>query len=778
MLSWFAHAQTYTWKNVRIGGCGSVTSIKAHPLVQNLYFITTDVGNPYRWNNTTQSWEGLLNSVTFANWNLGACANLAFDPNDSTGNTLYATVGKYPETWASIGKVIKSTNRGTTWTDTNLSIWVGANYDQKSGERIAVDPQNSNVVYVTTRQDGTYKSTNAGSSWTKINTLNGEFIVFDISAGITGGVTKNIYIGTSTGVSRSSNGGSNFSLMSHSPLNVNKAAIHKNGTLYVTAERGLFKWNGTTWSNISPETNTVYLGVDINPANSNQVIANQHSYSLGNNPVYISNNGGSNWTNLTENMTNDNSETPFKPESQFASSIFDFCWDPFNANKVFFTDWFNVFQTDNIFSANVNWKVRAVGHEEIVTTGVLTCPPSGSNTLLSCTADVGGFQHTSITSPPATSLVSLLPAMNNGSGVAFSESNTNFIARVGSNGWDGSSVGAYSTNGGLSFTAFPNLPGNRGRIAVSATGEILIWATQSGFTYRSINRGKEWTKINTIPRNIIGGSNIFIYTNPMASDKVNGNKIYIYNAGKMYVSTDAGASFTVTASLLPNLGNTDFIKVETSPGIEGDVWLGLNGSGLYHSTNSGTSFTRIKSVQVARSIAVGKPGCFTPAVYVFGTVNNIADGIFRSDDNGATWIQINTAAYRMGMEPNSMAADRIMYGRVYIGTNGNGIYEGEPSVATLPRCACPEPALKQLVTQPRFQISPNPVSRNELLKITPMRPDELYNITVQNEAGQILLKSVNNSGKKDILTAQWLPGFYLLKIATRKSVFVSKIVAK
>lgn len=74
-----------------------------------------------------------------------------------------------------------------------LSIWVGSHNDQNSGERMAVDPQNSNLVYVATKRDSTYKSTNAGSSWPQVSTLNGEFVIFDVSGGVTVGVTKNIF---------------------------------------------------------------------------------------------------------------------------------------------------------------------------------------------------------------------------------------------------------------------------------------------------------------------------------------------------------------------------------------------------------------------------------------------------------------------------------------------------------------------------------------------------------------------------------------------------------
>lgn len=103
-----ASAQT-SWATVRIGGGGNVTSIKPHPAVPNLFFATTDVGNPYRWNHTDQKWEGLLNGVPLSQANNSACGNIAVDPQDATGNILYATVGKYANytySWAPAGKVL------------------------------------------------------------------------------------------------------------------------------------------------------------------------------------------------------------------------------------------------------------------------------------------------------------------------------------------------------------------------------------------------------------------------------------------------------------------------------------------------------------------------------------------------------------------------------------------------------------------------------------------------------------------------------------------------
>ena len=107
-----ASAQSYTWKPVRIGGGGATTTIQAHPKVKNLYFITTDVGTPYRWNATEQRWEGMFYKSGFKGWeNRSAAARLAFDPSDATGNTLYVTTGGM---WSVDGTVLKSVDRGNT----------------------------------------------------------------------------------------------------------------------------------------------------------------------------------------------------------------------------------------------------------------------------------------------------------------------------------------------------------------------------------------------------------------------------------------------------------------------------------------------------------------------------------------------------------------------------------------------------------------------------------------------------------------------------------------
>ncbi len=659
----------YTWNTVRIGGGGAVPGMIAHPKVKDLFYCRTDVGNCYRWDGTGQKWVGLLNSVKNSESWLSSAADIAIDPSDISGKTLYITVGKYD--WAGNGGVWKSGDGGTSWSRLNLNITVGSNQDQLVGQRLAVSPLNSSIIILTTKSDGTYRSINGGLNWTNVTATNGTFVLFDpVSSNI-------VYIGHSGGVIKSIDGGANFSPMAGAPSLCRRASIHNSGIMYVTTETGVSKWNGSSWSAITPggTNNVVFGAVCVNPQNANQVLVSKHAWK-DHLDMYRSSDGGTKWTLI--NNQRDVTECPWEPEWHFAASTFELCWDPFNQNHIWFTDWYSTWETNDPWASNVIWKARAVGHEEIVTTGMLACPPNGDIVLLSGVADVGGFDHTSLIAPPSQNIwKSGLPSGMASTGVAFQETNTKFIARVGRIGWDGSGTGGYSTNGGLSYNVFESIPGDGGRIAISATNNTMVWATQGGNTYYSTNNGTNWNASAGLP-SLIGGSNIFTYIQPLAADKVNGNKFYAYNNGKFYRSSDGGITFSVVNSSLPKLDNNDFVNLVTVPGEEGVIYLGLNESGLYRSSNGGTNFTKLTLPTTASLIAVGKSGTSNNAtVFIYGTVNGL-DGVFRSEDNGLTWTEISTAEYQMGDEPNSMAADRNIFGRIFIGTNGNGIYYGEP----------------------------------------------------------------------------------------------------
>jgi len=125
-------------------------------------------------------------------------------------------------------------------------------------------------------------------------------------------------------------------------------------------------------------------------------------------------------------------------------------------------------------------------------------------------------------------------------------------------------------------------------------------------------------------------------------------------------------------------------------GIDGDIWLagGSTGSGVYgiwHSTNSGATFTKLTNVQQADTIGFGKsaPGQTYPALFTNAQIGGVR-GFFRSDDAGATWVRINDDQHNWGTANAAITGDPRIYGRVYIATNGRGIIYGDIAGALPP----------------------------------------------------------------------------------------------
>lgn len=163
------------------------------------------------------------------------------------------------------------------------------------------------------------------------------------------------------------------------------------------------------------------------------------------------------------------------------------------------------------------------------------------------------------------------------------------------------------------------------------------------------------------------------YTNPftavpslpssaaIASDKLNNSIFYGAAGSSFYLSVDGGKTFAAKGSLGTS---TSPVKVIVNPSVTGDVWVSTD-TGLFHSTNLGTSFTAIAGVTSAWAIALGAPaktGGY-PALFASASIGGTV-GVFRSDDTGVNWVQINDAAHGFGSaSANVLTADPRIYGR-------------------------------------------------------------------------------------------------------------------
>ena len=174
------------------------------------------------------------------------------------------------------------------------------------------------------------------------------------------------------------------------------------------------------------------------------------------------------------------------------------------------------------------------------------------------------------------------------------------------------------------------------------------------------------------------------------ADRVNPKKFYgmsLYE-GKLFLSTDGAVSFveqpfTLTRRLahaqhlLASKAGSGWDRLYTTPGREGDLWVTAL-TGLYHSTDTGKTFTRMEGITELRGFGFGKgaPGANDPALYMVG----VANGHARHPALGrlrATWVRINDDQHQFGLI-GQITGDPKQYGRVYVGTFGRGIVYGDP----------------------------------------------------------------------------------------------------
>jgi xyloglucan-specific exo-beta-1,4-glucanase len=210
----------------------------------------------------------------------------------------------YTNSWdPNPGAIIRSSDKGATWASTDLPFKVGGNMPGRGmGERLAVDPHNSKILYFGARSgNGLWKSTDGGVTWAKVSSftatgtfapdpsdtsgLNNDkmglaFVTFDSTSTVTNGATSRIFVGTADNITASvyvsNDAGATWSAVAGQPK---KYFPHKcrlqpdEKALYLTYSDGTGPYDGTsgavyrydiaagTWKDITPASGgDLYFG--------------------------------------------------------------------------------------------------------------------------------------------------------------------------------------------------------------------------------------------------------------------------------------------------------------------------------------------------------------------------------------------------------------------------------------------------------------------------------------------------------------------------------------
>jgi xyloglucan-specific exo-beta-1,4-glucanase len=695
----------YSWDNVPVGANGFVTGLAIHPKEKNLVYCRTDVGGAYRYDFDKEEWIPLNDSFDTSMSSFYGIDGIALDPNNP--ELVYIAAGS-----GSQSDIFKSYDRGETWFRLHFS---GARFDANGGNRgwgecIAVDPNNSNIIYCGTASGGLWKSENAGASWTNVYSTSNPVrsVVFDEND-VADGVTQTVYAGgVNENLIYTHDGGQTWKTDASSPKNIRRMDVNSNNTLYIASGDGLFSYDGTTYTDISPDRTigTNYVSVSVASQNDNQIVCvgPQTSSNYMGTPIYLSHDGGKTWTGINSSrlVTSGLSWDSYvdSPNSSFAANAQCLLIDPCDNDRVWFGDFFGVYKTDNINrEGNQYWKFAYEGIEEVCPRDFL-CPPTGDLRLYAAIADIDGMVYSDYKSVPDRRIRANrdIPWMMGTAAIDYCEEKPNIVVRVGYNYYSAAkaeiSFDGTETWQNITFRkkSDPNSVYDLyqfGQLAVSSkinpeTGNPAIVVMPSGRSNLPLlvsdDLGETWSEVTGLPQGYIS-TQFWNKGTYLAADSVDGARFYMCDRNmecNFYVSEDWGKSWRKTA----NPGGAwyaDKTYVKTAPGIEHEVWLSSGGRSLWKSHDGGESFTKMENIEEIESFGFGKnePGRTNPTVYAYAKINGVK-GAFRSVDMGETWVRINDKYNTIGNQPIVMEGDMQTFGVVYIGTGGRGIFYGEP----------------------------------------------------------------------------------------------------
>ncbi|MDQ2730797.1 MAG: glycoside hydrolase, partial [Armatimonadota bacterium] len=595
-------AVPYMWKNVTIGGGGYVLDVYCHPKQRDLVYIRTDVGGFYRWDPAGTRWIPLTDQFGPGQSNYYGGEGMALDPNDP--KVVYIAAGK---THSSLGTIFKSVDGGRSWGKLPLDLKMGGNEEHRwGGERLVVSPFNSKILLFGSRSDGLWRSADAGESWSKVAPFAAKlkdgigFTAIAFSLATRGVVFAASY---DDGVYESEDEGLTWQRTPLAPEEVERLVASPNGALYATHRHGVGKWTAGQWTDVTPTgVKEAFCGFSVNPQDPKDLITTTSTPKLR---LFRSRDGGKTWT---EQKTLTQSSAPWYSGSmkqiQYVAGL---TFDPCVPGRVWLTDWYATYETDNINADPVVFRNHERGHEELVVF-TLACPPGGPP-LLSGTADVDGFVHENLDDFPIHGIGDYYggkgPTFGYTEQIAWCPAHPERTARAGVIPWNHSGGVALSKDGGRTWTAAPAWDSKimAARIAIGAADpdNMVVLGVGAGPAVSTRNGGISWQPVTGLPDNLV--PDVWNWQTPLVADGLLTGVFYLYHNGKVYKSIDGGATFGVVCDGLPGWAQS----LVSVPGKAGELWLAMGDSGLYHSTDAGSTFSAVLSVKRATLFALGKP---------------------------------------------------------------------------------------------------------------------------------------------------------------------------
>ncbi len=698
----------YRWKSVQVVGAGFVDGIVTHPTAKNVRFIRTDMGGAYRWDTKANQWMPMLDWVPYEDLNWMGVESIAVDPTDP--KKVFLACGTYTNPTTPDGAILRSSDGGRTFKATRVPIKFGGNENGRgNGERMTVDPNSPNTLYLGTRNLGLWQSEDGAVTWKKVKSfpwkpsgMRGVGVVVtlcDPVSGKSGQKSKTIYVAVSDsqgpGIYRSDDTGQTWKAETGCPTGLVPTHLVRgnDGALWATYASSagpspMFSGavyrkaaGSNTWQDVTPDKPTYekrfgYVAVAVDAQHPNTAIVS--TFLRQEEQIFRTTDGGKSWRPVIGGKETYNySKAPYTTHTGI-HWLCDIEIDPHDSDHAMFTTGYGGHETFDLTNADkglpVHWASLAKGIEESVPL-TFASPTKGAQ-LLNGIGDYGSFVHYDLDNPPTD--VATNPRFGNTNSIAVGDLAPHIIVRLGRSADGKEPPIGFSLDSGKTWQPPAKVPLGAafGTASVSSNGKIWIVCSRAG-SYRTTDQGATWSECVGLPN----GTSI-------VADRVDPDSFYAVDlyTSTFYRSTDGGSHFTASPLVIPGKlptsregrgdGRGGQDQLYTTPGKTGELWLPLY-DGLYRS-QPGKPYSKLPGVTEMHAFGFGKEakGASYPTLYMVGIVNGLR-GIFRSTDEAKSWVRINDNDHQWGLIL-LISGDPKKFGRVYVGTHGRGAFYGDP----------------------------------------------------------------------------------------------------
>jgi photosystem II stability/assembly factor-like uncharacterized protein len=584
------------------------------------------------------------------------------------------------------GGIWKSTDAGATY------IPLTDHLPQIGVSGIAIDTNNSDILYIATGDDdyysstsvGVWKSTDAGISWqqTGLNPSNTPFRTSEIYINPTN--SNMLWVATSDGVFKSTNGGDTWENKQPGSFRDLKVKPSDPNIIYGTTDDKFYKSTdaGETFTHITAGLPILSgrLFIDITPANNNLV------YMVASNPndtyqgIYKSLDSGTTFTqmeNTTDIFEGDQSwyDLAIGVSNTNENEIYVGClnvWKSSDGGDSFsqLTQWYS--RTDSYTHADIHF-IRAFNNGIFVGSdgGIFESIDAGNTfTDLSPGLGISQFYRISVSKQDSNKIAGGL--QDNG-GFARDEQWSNYHGGDGMEGVidpnnDNIYYGFSQRGGSLNINTTSGQNGGTAGYG-PPTDETGNWITPL-----SINKDSElyagyssvynfdsgnWTKVSdTFEANI----------EVLELDPINTDIMYVSFGSKLHKSIDHGVTFSLIQDFTSNI-----TSIEVNNNDNSIVYFTTSGGSgkVYRSTDQGTNFTEITGTlpNVTKNIIKHQPFSPTNALYLGTSL-----GVFRYDDLTNDWGLYETNL--PNTDVRDLSINTVDY-NITAGTHGRGIWRSD-----------------------------------------------------------------------------------------------------